>query len=454
MPVYPFIFGSRYHLTVIDGFLISLNPHKNDEANCINAKDCESFEKIRTLQSTFQCESLSKLQHVSSNFLMTNNSLLFDVVTEKEYVTFVNKKGRYYCRRIHLSKATHVAIAVRLTWKKGPQSSKYVVYGTPLDSKHNETARLYRQQEEDLGGYCIEKASGSPSPEVSRAKLDLKIKEVTEAELLKLTRRVSVSTDYADHLQSPLTHFKGALLNYCQQRSLNKLNEMLKVLLQVPNLMKHTKQLDKLHEECKALIKQNVLLAHEKLFSSCFASVMNCGGRGQAFKQDIPTLSHELRPETKMAFEQQPSIKLEKLGKKSTSEEVPDKKQATMSENPMKSHSENELENFKSRENAVCTNQFEDILESGSQNLKRNITRAKRQHKITKPSRDENVTYLSGESLLNFKPRALEQVKFSIEGQDPPLGEFIRHLQVFCGYSEQKLLYMQTFEDFRELLNF
>lgn len=453
MPVYPVIYGPKGQLTVIDGFVVKLTTQKNDERNGSETQNPDTIQKIRALQSAFQCESLRRLQHVSSNFIVTNNSMLFKVVTEKEYIMFVNSKGRFYCRKIHHSKATHVAIAIQMARKRGQRTSKYVVYGKPLNIHSVETSLLLKQQEKDLENYRRESPGNLPTPEIKHEKVKFKIKVITEEELMKLSKisPTTIAKDssprYTNHVRHSLAHFKETLFQYCLQRSLIKLEKMIKVLLEFPNLAQHSAKITTLHKECQILTQHNVSLAHDRLFDSCFESVTNQpSGSIKSSSRGTSVDRCEVLPKHTINSEQQLAQDTGGTRRRGAGRLSAKKREPRPITKQLKSHLEDSSELLVDKMQEASSKNFNTSQGDEGAAIEADDMLVEIQDPMSHHCPKINHS-LAGHDLPVFsKLKALEQIRFSSKGREPSTEQLIRRIQIFCGYPEQRLLYVENFD--------
>lgn len=453
MPVYPVIYGPMGQLTVIDGFVVKLTTQKNDERNGSETQNPDTIQKIRALQSAFQCESLRRLQHVSSNFIVTNNSMLFKVVTEKEYIMFVNSKGRFYCRKIHHSKATHVAIAIQMARKRGQRTSKYVVYGKPLNIHSVETSLLLKQQEKDLENYRRESPGNLPTPEIKHEEVKFKIKVITEEELMKLSKisPTTIAKDnsprYTNHVRHSLAHFKETLFQYCLQRSLIKLEKMIKVLLEFPNLAQHSAKITTLHKECQILTQHNVSLAHDRLFDSCFESVTNQpSGSIKSSSRGTSVDRCEVLPKHTINSEQQLAQDTGGTRRRGAGRLSAKKREPRPITKQLKSHLEDSSELLVDKMQEASSKNFNTSQGDERAAIEADDMLVKIQDPMSHHCPKINHS-LAGHDLPVFsKLKALEQIRFSSKGREPSTEQLIRRIQIFCGYPEQRLLYVENFD--------
>lgn len=440
MRVYPIIFGSRSQLIVIDGFIVSLTTNSIDEIHKEHETDRHTLNKARLLQKIFGCESLGKLQHICSNFLMTSNSLLFEIVTEKEYVTFVSKKGRFYCRKTHRSKATHVAIAVRMSWKTGPRSSKYVVYSNPLTSSGVDIRSLYEQQEEDLKSYDGEHCGNLSIFEGQQNEADFKVETITEKEILDLcgaAPTAEIRKSLPVHSVPPsLAIFKESVLRYCEKRGLVKLESLFKVFSLIPDVAQYSAQLETLYKECKALLLHNISLVHEEIFSSfcetamveteCYRQVCDSGQQYDGITTSSQNSSQENRTMEKCKI----FMKSPQAGQKNSTH-------ASFLKSGSEIYSKAQQSNLMDSDTKHVTPQSNRV----ASRIAGGAPTIMQYHALEKSF---GMEFLKDNSSFH-RSNALEQVKLAVIGKDPSLEQLIRRIQVYSGYAEQKLLYLDLF---------
>ncbi|SJM85592.1 uncharacterized protein ZBIST_2337 [Zygosaccharomyces bailii] len=150
MNEYPVITVPKGQFVVIDGFLVKLGTEEKDQNETFlrDARNLLTFEGWSILRNSFYPNTLLKMREMRSNYYLSHHRAFFQLMKSKTYVIFIRKQGRYCCRRVDRSRATHVALSVKL----GPkgQRLKYVVFDKPLSKSDHRTHDLYQQQNQDL----------------------------------------------------------------------------------------------------------------------------------------------------------------------------------------------------------------------------------------------------------------------------------------------------------------
>lgn len=150
MKEYPVITVTGGQFTIVDGFLLQWGKQFPSDISSKHAKGLLTPGGWYVLRNTYNPISLTKMQLMESNFLLTSDIALFHVITGLVYVRFVFRSGKYFCRRVTKQSGTHRACLIRLERVMGGKV-KYIVYDKPVksDFKYDTTA-LREQQLRDI----------------------------------------------------------------------------------------------------------------------------------------------------------------------------------------------------------------------------------------------------------------------------------------------------------------